>query len=121
MPGEITREDLDHFERTLEALALEMKVGDAEMFNLLAIHGACVTAAVDKERERHAQLREAVMGDIPEQPQLWRINWLKSLIDAIDQGDLAITDKCDDPDAMWDCINECRKMVRDVNEALSTN
>jgi hypothetical protein len=51
MSGEITREDLDHFERTLEALLLEVKLGDAEMFNLLAIHGACVTAAVDKERE----------------------------------------------------------------------
>lgn len=74
---------------------------------------------LEKGAERYSQLREAVVGGIPEQPPLWRINWLKSLIDAIDQGELAITDKCDDHDAMWDCINECRQMVRDVNEALT--
>ena len=63
MSGEITHEDLDHFERTLEALALELKIGDAEMFNLLAIHGACVTAAVDKEREACAAMLDAKVRD----------------------------------------------------------
>lgn len=50
MSGEITAADLDHFERTLEALALECKITDEHMFNILAIHGACLAAAVDKER-----------------------------------------------------------------------
>ena len=56
MSGEITAADLDHFERTLEALALECKISDEHMFNMLAIHGACLTAAVDKERERCAKI-----------------------------------------------------------------
>jgi len=58
MSGEITAADLDHFERTLEALALECKITDEHMFNMLAIHGACIAAAVDKEREACARVIE---------------------------------------------------------------
>jgi hypothetical protein len=62
---------------------------------------------------------EAVIGAIPEDRNLWRINWLKSLLDGFETGELMIGPKCDDPSAVHDCITECRLMVRDVNNALA--
>ena len=63
MAGEITAADLDYFERTLEALALECKITDEHMFNMLAIHGACLAAAVDKERSRAAGVAIAAVAE----------------------------------------------------------
>lgn len=64
-------------------------------------------------------LTSAVIGPITEDRHLWRINWLKSLLEAIDEGQLAVTDKCEDRSAMGDAIDECRAMVREVNVALA--
>lgn len=63
-------------------------------------------------------LLNAVVGPITEDRHVWRISRLRSLLDAIENGELAVTDKCDDPDAMRDCIAECRDMERAVNAAL---
>ena len=61
-------------------------------------------------------LRNAVIGSIPEDRHLWRINWLKSLLDDMESN---ITVTCDDPAAFWEAVGECREMVRDVNKALA--
>lgn len=63
-------------------------------------------------------LQRAVIGSIPEDRNLWRINWLKSLLDAIDGEQIVISKDCEDPSAILDCIQECQAMVRDVNAAL---
>lgn len=62
---------------------------------------------------------DAVIGPIPEDRNMWRINWLKSLLDGFDSGELVISQKCDDHAAAWDAIGECREMVREVNAALA--
>ena len=64
------------------------------------------------------KLLNAVVGPISEDRHLWRINWLKRVLDAVENGELAITDKCDDPEAMYDALHECHDMVRAVNKAL---
>ena len=66
-------------------------------------------------------IQRAVIGTLPMDRNMWRINWLRGLIDAIDKGDLRVTGQCDDPDAIEDCIQECRDMVRDVNAALDAD
>ena len=60
-----------------------------------------------------------MIGEIPEDRHLWRINWLKSLLDGISNGEIITSPKCDDPDAVYEAISECRDMVRDVNKALA--
>ena len=47
--------DLNHFERALEALALECAISDMQMFNLIAMNQACIAA----EREACAKVADA--------------------------------------------------------------
>lgn len=72
----------------------------------------------DAEFPTLTDLERAVIGPIPADRNLWRINWLRSLIQAIDDGELAVTTKSEDPSSINDCIAECREMVRDVNAAI---
>lgn len=58
----MTEADLDHFERTLEALALELKCSDMQMFNLIAVHQGCLAA----EREACAKVAETNRALYPE-------------------------------------------------------
>lgn len=54
--------DLNHFERALEALSLELKISDAQMFNLIAMNQACIAEAqadlIDVLKQARATLKD---------------------------------------------------------------
>ena len=62
------------------------------------------------------KLLRAVVGHITEDRHLWRINWLKSVLDDLEHN---VTVTCDDPASFWEAIGECRAMVKAVNEAIA--
>ena len=79
----------------------------------IALAELCSSVDTDK-------LLRAIVGPISEDRHLWRMNWLRSLIDAYDKGEIAPTDKCDDAQAMRECVDECREMWIDLSRATAS-
>lgn len=75
-----------------------------------------IAAEIERLRALNERLIWSLTGD--EVPEIWRVEWLRSLLDAFAEGKAVIQDD-EDPAATIQALAECRALVDDATATLA--